>query len=321
MNAHNRPDQRAQSGFTLTEVMIATFITTIVMASIYGVLVAIINARERLHEMSLRNHVGPTILSMIDEDLQGLFGFNIYGNEILVGIDKSESGMDADSIDFITTTNSVAVRNFDRQQEGKHSDVCEVGYHLRPSPTNSDFLELWRRESFYVDDEPLKGGTYTKLYDRIKSFNIEYFEKLGEDAEPIDEWDAYALQRLPRAIRITISLEVQPRQENDQFISSQEEERRTLTFERVISVPPGIEASFALEPVIPDLVVKSDDKGDGGGDGGGGGKGGGGGGDQGGGGRNGGGGRDGQGGDGPAGGPVISSGGGRASGGRTSILR
>ncbi len=320
---------RRQNGFTLTEVLIATFITSVVMASIYGVITSIISARERLHELSLRNHIGPSILNVVEEDLQGLFGFNVWGDRILRGRDRTENGESADSLDLITTTDSMLPETFNG--ENYHSALSEVGYHLRPNSRESTFLELWRRESFHVDDDPFRGGTFTKLYDRVRSLEIKYFEQIGEDAEPLDEWDSFELKKLPRAIQIELVIEVIARDElNGQFLSQEEEERRTLYFERVISISPGIEMAFELYPTVPDLLadVGGDGEGDGGGDGGGSQGGSGGGGDRGGGGGGDGGGGGGGGGpgDGDGGGPrlgggSVSGGSGSRGGGRTGVIR
>ena len=68
------------------------------------------------------------------------------------------------------------------------SDVHEVGYRLRPNPTDDDFLEIYRREDFGVDDEPFDGGNYTFLHDRVKRFDVQVFTEDGPDAEPLDDW-------------------------------------------------------------------------------------------------------------------------------------
>ena len=38
------------------------------------------------------------------------------------------------------------------------ADYNEVGYVLRPNPDNDEFLKLYRREDYGIDEEPMRGG-------------------------------------------------------------------------------------------------------------------------------------------------------------------
>ncbi|MEY2746922.1 MAG: Type secretion system protein, partial [Planctomycetota bacterium] len=138
------------------------------------------------------------------------------------------------------------------------SGATEVGYRLRPNDESGDqFLEIWRRESFGVDEEPFEGGLFQFLHDRVKSFDVQAWEEDGPDAEPLEEWggdDAGDDQRagLPARIEISLTLELQPRLVNEQF-RYLPTDRRTLTYKRVLRLPEplrGEEADIAL-PVVP----------------------------------------------------------------------
>ena len=85
-----------------------------------------------------------------------------------------------------------------------------MGWACRPAeddPTGK-YLELWRREDYYVDSEPTKGGQYTLVYNKIRRFNIRYYpppEIIGEDnSEGLDEWDSRIRRSLPYALIIEL---------------------------------------------------------------------------------------------------------------------
>src|SRR5215831_9925602 len=90
------------------------------------------------------------------------------------------------------------------------SPITEIGYHVRINPDNQDFLELWRRQDFFVDNLPFEGGSYERVYSQIRKFHIGYYEKLDEDKEELRDWDVTDKGKLPVAIVITLELEVEP---------------------------------------------------------------------------------------------------------------
>ena len=87
----------------------------------------------------------------------------------------------------MTTTDSL-VLNLSDGSENVRADINEVGYMMRPNRDNDEFLEVYRREDFGVDEEPFNGGSYIYLSDQVKGFNIEVFTEDGPDAEPYDSW-------------------------------------------------------------------------------------------------------------------------------------
>ena len=51
---------------------------------------------------------------------------------------------------------------------------------------NKHSKHVYNLEDFGIDEEPLDGGRFSFLHDRIKGFNIEVFEEDGADAEPLE---------------------------------------------------------------------------------------------------------------------------------------
>jgi hypothetical protein len=134
-----------------------------------------------------------------------------------------------------------------------------LGYRLRPSPKNDQFLEIYRRESFGVDDEPFDGGTYQFLHERVKSFDIQVFRKDGPDEEPVDHWNTEEGSEdigLPARIEITLTLELAPRIVHEQLRVAPVD-RRTVVYKRILRMPETLRGDEALIPIpaIPTVAA------------------------------------------------------------------
>ena len=184
--------------------------------------------------------------------------------------DRVQYGLDADRLDFITTSASREPVWIEGQV--RRAQVCEVSYVTRANPNDDEFLELYRREDFGVDDEPFTGGSYTFLSDRVKSFSIEVFMNDGEDEQVILDWASANStepehQGLPASIVVNMTLENTPRllQEQIEFSSTQ---LMTVTYQRTMRFPEELrgteeEMAFLAIPSPPDSVNGSGEDADG----------------------------------------------------------
>ncbi len=227
---------RARAGFTIVEVLIAVAVMSLMLVSILKVLSAVRLTRDRIHNTQETQLAGPIIMDLIWEDLRGLHVLGRAKPEHLKVTDRVQYGLDADRIDFVTTTSSREPIWIDG--EVRRAQVCEVGYVTRPNPQDDEFLELYRREDYGVDEEPFSGGQYTFLTNRVKAFSIEVFTEDDPDAEPIMDWGNpdtrdEELQGLPASVVISMTLENAPRllQEQLEFSSTQ---LMTVTYRRTI---------------------------------------------------------------------------------------
>lgn len=232
----------ARAGFTLVEVMLVAVIMGMMFVSVSQIMQAARKTRDAIHNFQETHLAGPAVLEMITRDLAGVFTTSRARPSWLEVFDRTVNGQDADRIDFVTTTDSLIVMNSDGD-ESVRADINEVGYVLRPNPDNDEFLEIYRREDFGVDEEPLRGGEYTFLSDQVKGFNIEVFTEDGPDAEPLDEWGPRAgndeLIGLPAWIRISLTVELKPRIDRESMNFSGKD-RRTVTFTRVVRMPESL---------------------------------------------------------------------------------
>lgn len=256
-----QPDLRSSklappsAGFTLVEVMVVMLIMSGLLVSITQVLNAARSTRDVIHNVQETQLAGPAVLDLIERDLRAMFLYGREPAEALFVKDRTISGLDADSLALISSTDSM-LRTERDASEYVFADYGEVGYVLRPNPdAPSDFLEIWRREGFGIDEEPFEGGQYSFLHDRVKGLDIQCFREIGEDAEPIDGWGEGEDVGLPRRIEITLTLELAPRLVREQLEVARVD-KRTVTYKRVFPVPSPLLTAISVQPVvlIPDIT-------------------------------------------------------------------
>jgi prepilin-type N-terminal cleavage/methylation domain-containing protein len=245
--SHGQVSRRA--GFTLVEVLLVLLIMGGIMLSMTEILTAARTSRDTIHNIQETQNAGPAILDMVERDLRGLSVYDRTRMKHLRIKNRVTLGFDADSIDFVTSTDSLVLH--EEGQRFVRGDQNEVGYRLRPNPENDQFLEIYRREGYGVDDEPFEGGNFILLHDRVKGFDIQCFRKDGVDEQPVDEWAAQDKSEdigLPARIEITLTLELAPRLVNEQLLV-QSIDRRTVVYKRVIRFPEPLRLAEEKLPV------------------------------------------------------------------------
>ena len=239
-------------GFTLVEVLLVIVIMSMMFMSITKLMQAARRTRDTIHNYQEMQLAGPAVLELMVRDVRGLFTTSRARNTWLEVTDRTVNGQDADRIDFVTTTDSLVV-TLDDGDESLRADVNEVGYMLRPNAENDEFLEIYRREDFGVDDEPFDGGSYIFLSEQVKGFNIEAFTEDGPDAEPYDAWGERSgdeeLVGLPAWIRLSLTVELKPRI-NRESMDFSGRDRRTMTYTRVIRFPEALRVAEG-SPSLP----------------------------------------------------------------------
>ena len=197
---------KRQKGFTLVELMLAVLILAIMMAIIYGVVVSTVTAARRVEEITSTSEIGPAILTQIRSDLEAAFVPKADG-EYFVATHGGGAGNGRDRIDFVSGVMAYGPEN-EIEQPRFHS-VNEVGYQLQESRKNPGYAVLYRREDYFIDGDPLKGGRLTELYDRVRSFTLRFRE--GETWR--DNWNSKTQKGLPKAVEIEIKIQVTDREQ------------------------------------------------------------------------------------------------------------
>ncbi len=251
-----RPSRARNAAFTLIEVLLTLLIMGMIMVMMTEILTAARTSRDTIHNIQETELAGPAILDMVERDLRGIYTYDRTRQLHFRIKNRVILGFDADSIDFVTTTDSLSLHSED--ERFIRADANEVGYRLKSSTTSDQFLEIYRREGYGVDDDPFEGGNFMLLHDRVKGFDVQCFAKDGPDEQPLAEWGASNDDTnigLPARIEITLTLELAPRIVNEQ-LRLIPVDRRTMTYKRVIRMPESLRRDedstpVAMIPTVP----------------------------------------------------------------------
>jgi type II secretory pathway component PulJ len=234
-------------------VLITVLIISGIMVAITQVLNAARISRDTIHNIQETQLAGPAIMDLIERDLRGLLTYNLTKQGLLRVRNRVLLGRDADSLDFVTTTDNL--NPWEANDKEVRSDYNEAGYCLRPNPRDDDLLELYRREGFGVDQEPFEGGLYTFLHDGVKHFDVQVYTEDGPDADALEDWDPELeeQQGLPLRLEILLTLELSPRINKEQ-LSIAPVEQRTVNYRRIIRFPATQMLALDTAP-IPTIPV------------------------------------------------------------------
>jgi type II secretion system protein J len=257
-----------RAGFTLIELLVAMAIVALILTALVATLQGTLKAHDDIAIEMAAVRDGPRILDMFERDVRSMHLFNIKDGNVLLGKSDHPGGLRGDRIDFVCQEDSSrrladpSVKN--DVGAGVASHVNEVGYRLRPSSFSTDFLELWRREDIFVDDQPFDGGTYEKIHDRVAAFQITYLSELGDKAEESDDWDMTQKKQLPAAIRLHIELQASPELVGG-FIENKAEERKIYAYDRLIAFRDSDQLGLNVRPYLPTKITTRSGAGAGGG--------------------------------------------------------
>ncbi|MDP6386147.1 MAG: hypothetical protein QGI93_08130 [Planctomycetota bacterium] len=236
----SRRQAKATAGFTLVEIVVTVLIMGLMLTGITRLLTTVRTSRDLVHNIQEQQLAGPAILDLVERDLRGIFTTSMPLKSHLRVMDNVRMGLDADRIDFVATTDSLTW--FGESDRQVRSDICEVGYCLRPNPDDSDFLEMYRREGFGVDEDVYEGGSYVLVHDHITGFNIEVFSEDGPDADPLEEWGMNSSDvetiGLPASLRISLEIELQPRLLRE--TQGHMRQKQKFLYTRVIRLPESL---------------------------------------------------------------------------------
>jgi type II secretory pathway component PulJ len=231
---------RTTAGFTLVEIVVTVLIMGLMLTGITRLLTAVRTSRDLVHNIQEQQLAGPAILDLLERDLRGVFTTSMPLKSHLRVMDNVRAGLDADRIDFLATTDSLIWFGGDERQV--RSDICEVGYCLRTNPDDSDFLEMYRREGFGVDEDVFEGGSYVLVHDHITGFNVEVYSEDGPDADPLEEWGMNSTDiesiGLPASLRISLEIELQPRLLRE--TQGHMRQKQKFLYTRVIRLPESL---------------------------------------------------------------------------------
>ncbi|MBI5434459.1 MAG: prepilin-type N-terminal cleavage/methylation domain-containing protein [Planctomycetes bacterium] len=247
------PRLARRAGFTLVEVLVVLLIMAGMMMAMLQILNAARTSRDTVHNIQETQLAGPAILDLVERDLRAIYCYGRPKDALLRVKNRVVYGLDADSLDFVCSTQSLTPVLINAQDRYVRADYNEVGYVLRPSPADDNFLELYRRESLGVDEEPFDEGSYTFLHERVKHFDVKVFDEDGPDAEPLETWNTVQGDEhtgLPKRLEIELTLELAPRIMREQ-LEIAPIDKRTMTYKRTIRFP-----DYLLDAVVAEVRPK-----------------------------------------------------------------
>lgn len=262
--------KRTERAFTMLELLVVVAMIGGIMATVYSVLFGTLEGQRKIDFKVQGSRIGPMILDQIERDLRRFYSANLDHNKTFVGKSQAVQGKQADKFHFVAYTPSTT--RIETKRKPVFSAINEVGYVVTETPGKEDFLTIWRREDFFVDEEPLEDGYGVPLYRRVTGFNVKYYDKRGKDAKEEDKWDSESdeTSTLPAAIEITLEYEFEPRDQSQTF-SEEELHFRKFTARRFITFTEDYASAMAVRSAVPTAPEESSNgapggKGGGGGD-------------------------------------------------------
>jgi type II secretion system protein J len=191
-------------GFTLLEVMISLVVIGMIAISVSSATSQTAKTSDIVGHAQEDYHQVQVAFDMISKDLSSVFlsyhraPLDVSHDTIFIGTD----GGNEDSIDFAAFSHTR--RFFDAAE----SDQAEISYYLANDPDDSDIINLMRRESAVLDDDPTHGGQHMILIHNVTGFDLQYYSAVNKEWQ--DDWDTTQASGegsvLPVQVRIKITV-------------------------------------------------------------------------------------------------------------------
>jgi general secretion pathway protein J len=214
--------RRRRKGFTLLEVMVAVFVTAMVLTIVYNAFGRTIESKEYVEKGNEAYHKIRWAMDKITLDLASAYVLrDKNSNSIFYGVSHMVGSMPMDEIHFTSFSH---IRSNPEDQE---SHQAEISYKVAWIPDDESF-QLWRREDATVDFEPQSGGEEYLLLDGVMAFNLRFYDGV----EWREDWDSRPIELLAEA--------------QEEAGGEEEGTEVQQTDEMVQAVPVAVEVSLAV---------------------------------------------------------------------------
>lgn len=225
----------SRRGMTLLEVLVSIAIVAMIGTLLYGAFHGMNRSRTNMDVVNDRYHQGRAALSRMAREMSAAFlsAHEPFGAQL--GAQQSPrqtafiggDSRPADRVDFT----SFSHRRL--RADAHESDQNELSYFAAQDPDTGN-LDLVRRESKYIDDDPAHGGTVQVLAEDIESFDVQFLDPMT--GEWVDSWDstqpAAQFGRLPMQVSVLLVLNGGP--------------GGTTTFQTKVALPIQLPLQFAV---------------------------------------------------------------------------
>jgi general secretion pathway protein J len=193
-------------GFSLIEVMIAVTVLAMISGLLFTAFSSLKRSKEGVQRASDRYREGRMAMARITRELESAYvSKHVPIDQSLWVVKtwfKAQQDSPADRLDFDAFVN----RRTDR--DARQSDQAEISYYGEENPNKTGQIDLLRRISARLDNEPSEGGKAEVLATDIDLFDLKYLDPLL--GSWIEEWDSTTvvgqLDRLPLQIRVHLVL-------------------------------------------------------------------------------------------------------------------
>lgn len=195
------------TGFTLIEILITIFISTLLLGVLYTSFFQIINARDKVEYELEMLHESRVIFNRLRKDLSNAFPrvTETTGENFP---DQQEEGYSYFTGTVIEDNNELTFSSLakDPSPETVESDQVQISYYL-VEIDGGDRYALVRSENPWFGNPD--GGIAYPISERVVSFRLNFIteEYLNADnPEPIREWNASVLGAYPKAVEVEVVL-------------------------------------------------------------------------------------------------------------------
>ncbi len=203
-------DQPSPSaGFTMIEILIAVFIFSIVISTIFGSFRAVFFNTDKLNKAMKFHAMASRSLAQISQDLQG------FHTNLPPFYKKPDIDDDPDPFRIIGDTSDVGLRYESRLRftslnhltfrGDKRQGVSEIIYYLFPG--QGDEIVLRRSDHLYPYPEEFEPSPkHPILCEKVKAFQLTYLNQDGDEEEDWDSENDSFKYATPRGIKIRLEV-------------------------------------------------------------------------------------------------------------------
>ncbi len=193
-------------GMTLVELLIAMAILALMSVLVYSAIDGMRRSREGVRRLADRHREGRLAMNRIARELQSAYISEHAPINPALQVVKTafigKPGSPASRLDFNSFANQRLRRN------SRESDQMEVSYFGSSDPERSGVVDLARRVSTHLDEDPQRGGRVEVLASDIDLFELEYLDPLSGMWR--EEWDSTSVVgeagRMPLQVKVTLVL-------------------------------------------------------------------------------------------------------------------
>ncbi len=199
---------RAETAFTLLEILVAILIASLLITATIQTFREISDATEQARGAGRRELGAEILLDRLEHELVGTTlvvkdeeADRLTHPWLFVGEDRLFGTNDSDSLRFVTQTPARAARS------PRHGGLRMVSYEIRTA--EGERLDLYRFEEPLPDqmEKAIDPGEGVPVAEDLYSFKLRFRDE--EDGSWLDSWDSTdlaLLDRMPGAVEITVQL-------------------------------------------------------------------------------------------------------------------